>query len=149
MIPKYYLLLREALTASDLVDYFDLRSEDPASIAAFKVLTDESDSAQEALCNHVRENKSLFRNDSEESYSIYLIKATRKPVFVRHVSGERAEADMDELARAIAILQGCNMASSGISIQLVEKIHDDAIAKIEIGGLDFHGIPVDFQYNGY
>ncbi len=149
MIPKYHQLLREALTASDEEDFFDLHSEDPASVAEFKVLTDASDAAQEALCYHVRKNKSLFRYDGEEHYSIYLIKATRKPVFVRHVSGERAEADMDELARAITILQGCDMASSGISFQLVEKIHDAAIAKIEIGGLAFAGIPVDFQYFGY
>ena len=149
MIPEYYELLREALNASNAADHFDLHSEDPVSVATHKVLTDASDEAQRVLCYHVRKNTSLFRYDAKETYSIYLIKATRKPVFVRHVSGMDAMSDMDELARSITILQGANLASSGISIQLVEKIHDEAIAKIEIGGLAFYGIPVDFQYNGF
>jgi hypothetical protein len=149
VIPEYYELLREALNASHDVDHFDLHSEDPASVTAYKVLKDTSEDAQKALCYLIRKNKSLFRYDGEESYSIYLIKATRKPVFVRHISGVLAEAYMDELAGSISILQGANLASSGVSIQLVEKIHDDAIAKIEIGGLAFYGIPVDFQYNGF
>lgn len=149
MIPKYYQLLSEALKASESVDNFDLRSEDPVSAANFKGLLDGSNMAQKKLCYHIRKHQGLFALDDGKTCSIYLVKATRKPTFVKHVSKEEAMQEMDKLAGPISILQGASLASTGISIQLVNRKYDEEISKIEIGGIRFVGIPVLFQYFGY
>lgn len=146
MIPEYYRLLREAQQASDEVDNFDLRSKDPESVKAFALLEEASDKAQAALSLHVRENPFLF---PDERFSIYLIKATRKPTFVRHISKDGAMAAMDELGRSINALQAASLAASGISIHLVHSMYDEQIANIKIGGLEFHGVPVIFKYFGF
>lgn len=56
LIPRYYDLLGEAQAASDAVDMFDLHSEDPQSVKAYKELYFESIQHQMHLINFVRDN---------------------------------------------------------------------------------------------
>lgn len=50
-------LLREAYHAAEAVDLFDVHSEDPASVAEFERLQALSDSAEQALVDHVLEDE--------------------------------------------------------------------------------------------
>jgi hypothetical protein len=52
-LPDYYLLLGNAHATSEVVDHFDLRSEDPSSAAEFQRLLKESTEAQMELCRYV------------------------------------------------------------------------------------------------
>jgi hypothetical protein len=51
-LPDYYLVLGNAHAASEEVDYSDLRSENPDSVAEFQHLLDESAKSQIELCKY-------------------------------------------------------------------------------------------------
>jgi hypothetical protein len=50
---KYFYLMRVAHTASQAVDMYDLRSDDPASAAGWRVLLEEQFYANQELIDHV------------------------------------------------------------------------------------------------
>ena len=81
-------------------------------------------------------------------YSIYIIKATRKPVYV----GNRDHFDdahyMAEYTyNTWKLLNNNDMASTGVSVQVVDSTFDSEISEIEIGGLPKKSII--FQFGGW
>lgn len=79
--------------------------------------------------------------------SIYLVKVTRRPVLM-HRGDTIVDDYLEEIAKYVPRMQSGGLAPPGISIQLVDSIHDEAIKKIECGSLAQHGIPVLHQING-
>lgn len=69
-------------------------------------------------------------------YSIYLVKATCKPVLVSSgLAYKEAEKSAEKLYTAWHTLFKAGLASSGVSVQVVESIHDAEVSSIEIGGI--------------
>ena len=79
--------------------------------------------------------------------SLYLVKATRKPVLL-----ERAEVftedDLQRIMRFVSRTQAGGLMVGGVAIKIVDSQYDERIKSIEAGGLRFHGIPILHQING-
>lgn len=80
-------------------------------------------------------------------FSIYLVKVTRRPVFVKHISSFDT-AELESVTCVVNAMQPGGLAPSGISVQLVHAENDAVIKKIECGDLKQHGIKVIHQVNG-
>jgi hypothetical protein len=81
---------------------------------------------------------------------IVIIKSTRKPIIFKDgLTSSQAELEAESLYSNIGFLQNKNLASSGISVQLVEDKYKSAIEEVEIGSLQFANIPVFHQMGGF
>ncbi len=78
--------------------------------------------------------------------SLYLVKATRKPVLVKRAEYFSNEY-LTEVSNMVSRCQTTGLMPSGIAIKIVESKYDEQIKTIEAGGLRFHGIPVLHQIN--
>lgn len=70
----------------------------------------------------------------------YLIKATRKPVKIPD------GFSLGELHEHVKFLQKNNVAASGLCIQVIDDEYEEQADSVEIGSLDFAGIPVIFSF---
>lgn len=86
----------------------------------------------------------------DKTYSVYFVKATRKPVaIIEDVPYNKAVEEAELKYSAYSKLNGANMAANGVSVQIVDACHKEQIGKIQGGGLAFHNINVLYQLGSY
>ncbi len=83
-------------------------------------------------------------------YSIYIIKATRKPKFAKHFETlqeaiESASLRYDNWKKCVV---DYSSTPKGMSFQVTDSSYDEAISKLEIGGIH-NTAEVLYQAGGY
>lgn len=92
----------------------------------------------------------VMENANSKTYMIVVVKATRKPVVLHGGLTMKEAVEKSEIfyEQSKTLFKG-GFVPSGVSVQIVEQEYLNAVKNIEMGGLDFHKIPVDYQYGGY
>lgn len=84
------------------------------------------------------------------SYAIYLVKASRKPVYVsKHNHIDDAIYHCDCVYDNYLLMKKHDMAASGVSAQIIHEEDVEEANQIQIGGFDLHKIKPVYSCGGW